>query len=59
MHLKLMRRFRVTPLTNEVQYHVKVAHISPWYGAYLNLDEDIIARALIVDAKLNLKLTQE
>ena len=30
-----------------VQNHVKIAHVWPWYGVYLNLDEEMIARAPI------------
>ena len=33
-------------------------HIFPGYGTYLNLDEEIIARASIVYIKSNLKMTQ-
>ena len=42
-----------------VQHHIKVALIPPVNGAYLNLDEEIIARAPIFDSKKNLKLNQE
>ena len=42
-----------------VHCHIKVAHISPEYGAYLNLDEEMIARNPIFDLKSNLKLNQE
>ena len=42
-----------------VQHHVKVAHVSPASGAYLNIDEEVIARAPILDAKLSLKSTHE
>ena len=59
LHLKLVRVIRGDPLAYMVQHHVKVAHILPGYGAYLNLDEEIITRASIVDSRLNLKLNQE
>ena len=36
-----------------------MTHVSPGYSAYLNLDQEMIVRDLIVDTKLNLKLTQE
>ena len=39
--------------------HMKVVHISPGYGTYLNLDQEMIARASIVDSKMNLKINQE
>ena len=39
--------------------NVKVAHISCKYDAYLNLDEAMIARAPILDAKSNVKMTQD
>ena len=35
------------------------SHISPEYGAYLNLDVKMIARVPIIDSKMNLKLSQE
>ena len=59
LHLKLMRWARGVPLAYEVRQHIKASHISPGYSAYLNLDEEMIAKAPIVDAKLNLKQTQE
>ena len=58
LHLKLMRSMMGTPVAYVVQ-HIKVVYIPPQYGAYLNLDEDMITRAPIVDAKTNLKLSQE
>ena len=36
-----------------------MSHILPGYGAYLNLDDKRIARAPIIDARSNLKMTQE
>ena len=42
-----------------VWHHVMVAHILSGYGTNLNLDEEMIARAPVVKAKLNLRLTQE
>ena len=59
LYLKLMRGVRGTPLVYVVWHHIKVAHILPEYSAYLNLDKEMIARAHIVDAKLNLKMTEE
>ena len=53
MYLKLMRGMRGTQLTYMVQCHVKVIHIFPGSGAYLNLDEEMIVRAPIVNASLN------
>ena len=44
LHFKLIRGMRGFLLANVVWCHIKVAHISPWYGAYLNLDEKMIAR---------------
>ena len=37
LHLKLVEGMRGTLLTYEVQRHIKVAHIFPGYGTYLNL----------------------
>ena len=45
MYLKLMRGMRGTLLAYVVWCHIKVAHISPGSGVYLNLDEEMIARA--------------
>ena len=56
LHLKLVRDMRGTPMAYVVQRHVKVAHISPRSGTYLNLDNYMMARAPIVDARLNLKV---
>ena len=39
--------------------HFKVAHISPGYGTYLNLVDEVIARAPIVDGNSTPKLNQE
>ena len=58
LHLKLMRGMTRIPLAYVVRHHVKVAHILPGYGDYLDLD-DMINRAPIVNSKSNLRLTQE
>ena len=50
LHFKLLRGMRGTPLVYVVWHHVKVAHILPGYGAYLNLDDEMIPRAPIVDS---------
>ena len=42
LHLKLNRGVRGTLLAYVVCHHIKVAHISPQYDAYLNLDEEMI-----------------
>ena len=42
-----------------IQHHVKVVHIPPGYGTYLSFNEKMIARSPIVNAKWNLKITQE
>ena len=46
-------------MAHYVWHHIKVTHISVRYGTYLNLDEEIITRAPIVDRNSNLKLNQE
>ena len=56
LHVKFARRVRGAPLAYVAQHHVKVAHILSRYDSYLNLDEKMIARAPIVDAKSNLKM---
>ena len=57
--LKLVTGMRGLILAYVVWQHVKVAHILSEYGAYLNLDEEMIARAPIVYSRSNLKLNQE
>ena len=59
MYLKLVRGMRRTPLTYVVRHHVKVAHITPGSYAYLNLDEEMIARTSIVNASSNLRMNQD
>ena len=59
LHLKHVRGVRVVLLAYVVQHHIMVAHISPGYGAYLNLGKEMIVIAPFVDGKLNLKLNQE
>ena len=59
LHPKLVRYVRGAPLAYMVQCHVKVGHISPGYGTYLNLDEEMISKAPIVDSKWNLKINKE
>ena len=41
LYLKLIRGVKGTPLIYVVQCHIKVAHISPGWGACLNLDGEI------------------
>ena len=50
---------RWTPLAYVVWCHFKKTHVSPGYGAYLSLDEEVITRATIVDSKMNLRYNQE
>ena len=59
LHLKLVRGLRGVLLAYVVWCHIKLAHISIGYDAYPNLDEELITRAPIVDAKLNLKMIQD
>ena len=56
LQLKLLRVMRVR-LAYVVQHHAKVAHISPGYDTYLNLDKKMIAIAPIVDKWLNFRLS--
>ena len=56
LHLKLVRGMRGTQLTYVVRCHVKVVNILPGYGAYLNLDEEIITWAPIVNSRMNIIL---
>ena len=59
MYLKLIRGMKGTLLAYVVWHHIKVAHIPPGSGAYLNLDKEMITRAPIVDTKLNIRLNQD
>ena len=54
LHLKLVMGVRGALLAYNVWHHVKDVHISPGYGTYLNHDEEMIARALIINGKLHL-----
>ena len=55
LHLKVVG----IPLAYVVGQHVKVVYILPGYDANLNLDEEMITKALIVDAKSNVRTTQD
>ena len=57
--LRLVRGVQGFPLAYVVRQHIKVAHILSGYDTYLNLDEEMVASAPIVDAKLNLKQIQD
>ena len=46
---------RGAQLAYVIRQHVKVAHVQPGYNAYLKLDNEMISRAPIFDATLNLK----
>ena len=59
LHLRLMRGVRGVSLVYVVRQLVKVADMSPEYSAFLNLDEEKIVRAQIVNIKSNLKQTQK
>ena len=59
LHLKLVRGIRGALMAYLVQRHIMVAHITLGYGAYLNLDEEMITRAPIIDSKMNLMFNQE
>ena len=59
LHLKLLKVVSGVPLANVVRQHVKVAHILPGYGTYLDLDEEMIDRDTITDVKSNLKMTKD
>ena len=59
MYLMLVRGMRGTPLAHVVWRNVKVAHIPPGSGAYLNLNKEMITRVPIIDTRLNLRLNQD
>ena len=59
LHLKLIRGMRGTPLAHVVQHFIKVANILHGYGAYLNLEEEMIARAPIFQLRMNLMVNQK
>ena len=58
-HIKLTRDLRVIPLADVIIQHVKVMHILSGYDAHLNLDKEVITIAPIINAKSNLKMTQD
>ena len=57
LYLKLMKGVREVPSAYMVHCHVKVALVPSGYNAYLNLDQEMIATAFIVDKKLNFNKT--
>ena len=59
MYLKLVRGMRGTLLSYLVLHHIKVALIPFESGSYLKLDKEMIARANIVNARSNLRLSQD
>ena len=59
LYLKLVRGMREIPLAYKVWCHIKVAQIPPGSATYLNLDKEMITRASIIDARLNLRMTQD
>ena len=58
LHLKLVRRVKGDPLAYVVQCHIKMACVPPGHYAYMNLDEEMVIKANIVDKKSNFKFTQ-
>ena len=48
LQLKLTRGVQVVPLTCVVRQHVKVVHIRPEYDTYLNFDEEMIIRTVVL-----------
>ena len=59
LHLSLMEGVWGAPVAYVVRQLVKVVHISPKYDAYLKIDEELIARAPIIDTKSNIKRIQD
>ena len=57
-YLNLVRGMRGTQLVYVIRRHVEVALIPHGSGTYLNLDVDMIIRAPIVKARMNIKLSQ-
>ena len=54
-----LRGIREVLLAYVVQLHIKVQYILPGYDAFLNLDKEMITRALIIDETSNLRFFQE
>ena len=52
VHIQLKEECWGNPFDYVVRHHIKVVHISPRYSACLNLDEEVIARAPIVNKNL-------
>ena len=59
LQLMLVKRVWGVPLDYAERHHIKLVHISHGYITFLNLDKVMIVRAPIVDAKSNLKMTQD
>ena len=59
LNLNLMRCMKGTLLAYVIWCHIKVAQILPGYDAYLTLDEEMITRAPIINARSNLKITHK
>ena len=59
LHLKLIRGMRGNLLAYVVQLHIKVSHFLFGYGAYLNIDKEMTARASIINSKLNLNMLKK
>ena len=58
LHLKLVNGMRGILLAYVVWNHIKVAHILPGYDAYLNLDNEVIAKAP-ADKRLNFRFSHD
>ena len=58
LHLRLVMGVQGINVLCSQKLH-QVAYISTGYSTYLNLDEQMIARAPLIDMKLNLKMIQE
>ena len=59
LHLKLVRGVRGVSFAYVVWRHIKVPHIPPEYGAFLNLDEEMIIGAPTVNEMSNLRFAQD
>ena len=59
LYLRLLRGVQGVPMAYVVRQHIIVAHILPGYDTQSNLDNNMIARAPIIDTKSDLKMTQD
>ena len=59
LKFKLGRGVRGGQLACVVQSHIKVPHVLPGYGAFLNIDYEMVGRTFIVNETSSIRFTQD